>query len=66
VRRQVPILVAEAVLDSAGQRPSRDYAGRSQPSRGAAAGGEGADKLDVFRRFVDSLDLGGLGKPPEG
>jgi len=68
VRRHVPILVSDAVMDSAGQLPSPEYEGRvrGRPTAGREPSGESTDKLDVFRRFVDSLDLGGLGKPPEG
>jgi len=50
VRVDAPIYVAEEVLDKAGITPSPDI--RHE--------GGGEDDLDVFRDFVDNLDLGDL------
>ena len=52
VRCSVPMYVEAAVMDKAGIVPSADI--RSPESRPA-------DDLDVFRTFVDNLDLGKLG-----
>ncbi|MBC7255490.1 MAG: bifunctional nuclease family protein [Chloroflexi bacterium] len=50
VRVDAPIYVAEEVLDKAGITPSPDI----------RHGDGGEDDLDVFRDFVDNLDLGDL------
>ncbi len=55
VRANVPIYAENQVLDSAGILPSRDI-------RLPAA--DDADNLDVFREFIDNLDLGDA-EPPE-
>jgi hypothetical protein len=55
VRADVPIYAESQVLDSAGILPSPDI-------RPVAA--EDADNLDVFREFIDNLDLGDA-EPPE-
>lgn len=66
VRRKVPVFVSEAVMESAGQIPAPEYDGPA--ARGGArpssrpAPADANDKLDVFRNFVDSLDLSDLGK----
>jgi bifunctional DNase/RNase len=52
VRVSVPIYAEESVLDKAGIEHAPDV-------RGAPA--ESADSLDVFRDFVDTLDLDDLG-----
>lgn len=63
VRLKVPILVAETVLDLAGVtlKESDD----SEELRGTTAeGGEAADNLDIYRDFINSLDmLDEFGKP---
>ncbi|MBN1399394.1 MAG: bifunctional nuclease family protein [Anaerolineae bacterium] len=52
VRVSVPIYAEESVLDKAGIERAPDIRGTSA---------EGAENLDVFRDFVDSLDLDDLG-----
>ncbi len=74
VRRKVPIFVAESVMAAAGQVPAPDYDGpTARPGRAASepasdspraeAEAEASDRLDLFRHFVDSLDLSDLGRP---
>lgn len=53
VRAEVPIYADESVLDQAGILPSPDI--RTLP-------GESQENLDVFRDFVDTLDLDDLGE----
>ena len=53
VRAQVPIFADESVMDQAGILPSPDIR--------ISAPTEDDDSLDVFRDFVDSLDLDDLG-----
>jgi len=53
VRLQIPIYVAEAVMDKASIRPS-------QSTESEAPGEE--EKLDAFRDLIEDLDLDGLGK----
>ena len=55
VRCSVPLLVADHVMDKASIMPEEDA--REDSERGSAAN----EDLDVFRDFVESLDLGGLG-----
>jgi uncharacterized protein len=61
VRAHVPILVARAVMDSAGIIPEEDL--QEEPSAGetsAATSGppeEGEDRLSVFQDFLEKLDL---------
>lgn len=56
-RAGVPIFVAEAVMEAAGQVPSVDEGPR--PPRGLSRRGaaEAGDELDVFRSFIEGLDL---------
>jgi bifunctional DNase/RNase len=54
VRVRVPIYVVESVMDKAAIVPSGD-------GEDLAASDEADDKLDIFRDFVDSLDLSDLG-----
>lgn len=54
VRTQAPIYVAESVMEHAAITPSPDIStGASQPEEG---------NLDVFRDFVEGLDLDDLGE----
>ena len=55
VRCSVPLLVADHVMDKASIMPEEDA--REDSERGSAAD----EDLDVFRDFVEGLDLGGLG-----
>jgi len=55
VRARVPIYVSDSVMDRAGILP-----GEAQDQ-----GRPDDDKLEVFRDFVDSLDLDSLGEPPD-
>jgi uncharacterized protein len=52
VRAQVPIYADDSVMEQAGILPSPDI----------RASAEDDDSLDVFRDFVDSLDLDDLGE----
>ncbi|MBM3188965.1 MAG: bifunctional nuclease family protein, partial [Chloroflexi bacterium] len=54
VRASVPIYVEQGVLDKAGITVSPEIREQAPPS--------GEDELDVFRDFVDGLDLGDLGE----
>lgn len=54
VRASVPIYVEQGVLDKAGITVSPEIREQATPS--------GEDELDVFRDFVDGLDLGDLGE----
>lgn len=51
VRAKVPIYVEEAVMEKAGVN-----------GEGDTGEGEGVDKLDVFRDFINTLDLDDIGK----
>jgi bifunctional DNase/RNase len=53
VRLQIPIYVAEDVMDKASIRPSQNTEGETP--------GED-EKLDAFRDLIEDLDLDGLGK----
>ncbi len=55
VRCSVPVVVADHVMDKASIMPEEDA--REDSERGSAAD----EDLDVFRDFVEGLDLGGLG-----
>jgi len=57
VRCSVPLLVADHVMDRAAIVPEDDASGESERAGGSAA----EEGLDVFRDFVEGLDLGGLG-----
>lgn len=58
VRLGVSIFVAESVMDAAGQLPAADVRGEGDAQAGVAEGGD--DSLEVFRDFIESLDLGDL------
>lgn len=66
VRRELPIYVSDSVMERAGQEPAPDYEpeevpAEPRPKQGSRnAPGEGG--LDIFRNFVESLDLGDLGE----
>ena len=55
VRCSVPVMVADHVMDKASIMPEEDA--REEVERGPAAN----EDLDVFRDFVEGLDLEGLG-----
>lgn len=57
VRCSVPLLVADHVMDRAAIVPEEDARDESERGGGAASD----EGLDVFRDFVEGLDLGGLG-----
>jgi bifunctional DNase/RNase len=57
VRCSVPLLVADHVMDRAAIVPEEDVQSESVRERGAA----NEEGLDVFRDFVEGLDLEGLG-----
>lgn len=58
VRLHVPILVAESVLEKAGVTlQSGDDSEESVGSGAAREGGTGPDNLDVFRDFINGLDV---------
>ncbi len=54
VRLRVPVYIEDTVMEKAGVHPEEEMDGE-----GAAAGGDDS-KLDVFKDFVDSLDLDDL------
>lgn len=63
VRADVPIFVSEEVMDAVGQLPSSESE-EERPSLPDEGKGEGdADRLEVFREFIEGLDLGDLGEP---
>jgi bifunctional DNase/RNase len=51
VRVECPIYVAEDVMDRAGQVPAAEFEGGEEVEGSA-------DRLEVFREFVEGLDLG--------
>jgi bifunctional DNase/RNase len=55
VRLDVPIFVADDVMDQAGQLPASEFEDGDAP-----AGGDGEDRLEVFRDFVEGLNLDNL------
>lgn len=57
VRCSAPVLVAEHVMDKASITPEADSGG-AEEKEGEPTTGE---DLDVFRDFVEGLDLEGLG-----
>lgn len=54
VRANVPIYVAERVMDEAGAVPEEEIDSTAEPDAGAD------ERLDVFKDFVDTLDLDDL------
>lgn len=58
MRVGVPIFVAESVMDVAGQLPAADV--REEGDAQAVVADAGDDSLEVFRDFIESLDLGDL------
>jgi bifunctional DNase/RNase len=62
IRVHAPIFISEAVMDRAGTTPEADI--REKPAAPADAGEESPDdRLDVFKDFIQRLDLGE--EPPE-
>ena len=62
IRVHAPIFIAEAVMDRAGTTPEADI--REKRETSAEAGEESPDdRLDVFKDFIQRLDLGD--EPPE-
>ena len=57
VRCSAPVLVAEHVMDKASITPEADSGGAEEKEGEPTAG----EDLDVFRDFVEGLDLEGLG-----
>jgi len=60
VRAHVPILVNPKVMDAAGIVPEEDMPeGSAQPKKDAPAplSDEGSARLDVFKDFIDKLDI---------
>jgi hypothetical protein len=58
VRAEVPIYVVESVMDRAGVEPAED----EEIDEGIPLTPEEEQKLDVFREFVETLDLEDLGE----
>lgn len=61
VRARVPIYVMESVMDRAGVEPAED----EEIHEGGALTPEEEEKLGIFREFVETLDLEGLGEDDE-
>ncbi|MGD0174133.1 MAG: bifunctional nuclease family protein [Anaerolineales bacterium] len=62
IRVHAPIFIAEAVMDRAGTSPETDI--REKREASADAGEESPDdRLDVFKDFIQNLDMGD--EPPE-
>ncbi|RME44100.1 MAG: bifunctional nuclease family protein [Chloroflexi bacterium] len=61
VRAQVPIYVVESVMERAGIEPAED----EELHEDAGLTPEEEEKLDVFREFVETLDLESLGDDDE-
>ena len=60
VRAHVPILVHRSVMDEAGIVPEQDMPESSAPSKKEAPAPlseEGNDRLNVFKDFIDKLDI---------
>ncbi len=60
VRAHVPILVHPNVMDAAGIVPETDMPESTTPSRKdalAPLSDEGSERLDVFKDFIDKLDI---------
>ena len=55
VRAGVPIYVSDDVMERAGQLPAEEYEERATTRRG-----RDDDKLDVFREFIEGLDMDDL------
>jgi hypothetical protein len=60
VRVHVPVFVAESVMLEAGTEPEQELA-----SEAGGAPGEGDDRLEVFKDFVEKLDLDDIGPEDE-
>lgn len=54
VRAEVPIYVADEVMDAASVRPEEDVEEISEPVEEAE---DSAERLDIFKDFVDTLDI---------
>jgi hypothetical protein len=55
VRANVPVMVANDVMDSAGIIPEDDM--ESELEDGASIGEEGGSRLEIFEDFLDNLDI---------
>ncbi len=68
VRADVAIFVARTVMDTAGQTPSEEES-ETTPMSSHSDGGDGADDdeggLDLFRDFIEGLEMGGHGEEEE-
>jgi len=60
VRVHVPVFVAESVMLEAGTEPEQELT-----SEAGGAPGEGDDRLEVFKDFVEKLDLDDIGPEDE-
>ena len=66
VRTKVPVFVAEEVMDRAGVVPEKDVQEAAVMEEMGDSEDEPSDEdLDVFREFVEGLDLEGLGDDDE-
>ena len=63
VRNNVPIMIAQQVMDEAGIIPERDISEESdspdlvERTKGTPASSEGEDRLSIFEDFIDNLEL---------
>lgn len=60
VRVHVPVFVAESVMLEAGTEPEQELSAEA-----GEAPGEGDDRLEVFKDFVEKLDLDDIGPEDE-
>jgi hypothetical protein len=67
VRTHVPILVAQAIMETAGIIPEGDMqeGEPAQTPKPDGEGGETEERLSVFEDFLDQLDLGDIDKHDE-
>jgi uncharacterized protein len=61
VRVHVPVYVAESVMHEAGTEPEQEL--RAEDAEAAVEGGD--DRLEVFKDFVEKLDLDDIGSEDE-
>ena len=68
IRTKVPIFVEDAVLEQAGMVFENEGDAEETPSESRAAPAEIIDesKLEVFKDFIETLDLGDLGRGGSG
>jgi hypothetical protein len=66
VRLRVPVYIDEAVMEKAAVHPEAELESEEGASLGkaGAASGEAEEKLDIFKDFLDTLDLDDLSDKP--